>query len=240
MQSRQIMLRACIFSFDASHVSFADPLVAHWNTGMVKLSGVGDCSAEFNHTRHSSLLFSCRASALADAEDSAMKPVQLELNLWAELEDFQHLLDAVEQAVSRLPESQQLQVAGDALLRIAELCESRAEMLTTEWEEAYRDPIVGQGFFAEMVRQTVAVDLSELMEPMPLRKPRTKTEKWGDPLRVSRRARGSSGEGSGAGDGGADGRGSRSADAGSVRGSALGRCVGVDKGDRPLVRTAII
>jgi hypothetical protein len=106
-----------------------------------------------------------------------MKPVQLELNLWAELEDFQHLLDAVEQVVSRLPESQQLQVAGDALLRIAELCESRAERLTTEWEEAYRDPIVGQGFFAEMVRQSMAVDLSDLMEPLPMRKPRTKTEK---------------------------------------------------------------
>jgi hypothetical protein len=108
-----------------------------------------------------------------------MKPVQLELNLWEELEDFQPLLDGVEAIVRHLPESQQLQVAGDALLRIAELCESRAELLTTEWEEAYRDPIVGQGFFAEMVRQTMAVDLSELMEPMPLRKPRTKIERQG-------------------------------------------------------------
>jgi hypothetical protein len=108
-----------------------------------------------------------------------MKPLQLELNLWEELEDFQQLLDGVEAIVRHLPESQQLQVAGDALLRIAELCESRAEMLTTEWEEAYRDPIVGQGFFAEMVRQTMAVDLSELMEPMPMRKPRTKIERQG-------------------------------------------------------------
>jgi hypothetical protein len=106
-----------------------------------------------------------------------MKPVQLELNLWAELEDFQNLLDAVEKVVSHLPESQQLQVAGDALLRIAEMCESRAELLTTEWEEAYRDSIVGQGFFDEIVRQTMAVDLSDLIEPVPLRKPRTRTEK---------------------------------------------------------------
>jgi hypothetical protein len=106
-----------------------------------------------------------------------MKAVQLELNLWEELEDFQQLLDGVEAIVAHLPESQQLQVAGDALLRIAELCESRAQMLTTEWEEAYRDPIVGQGFFAEMVRQTMAVDLSDLMEPVPVRKPRTRTEK---------------------------------------------------------------
>jgi len=106
-----------------------------------------------------------------------MKPVQLELNLWAELEDFQQMLDGVEAIVSHLPESQQLQAAGDALLRIAQMCESRSEMLITEWEEAYRDPIVGQGFFAEMVRQTMAVDLSELMESVPLRKPRTQTEK---------------------------------------------------------------
>jgi hypothetical protein len=108
-----------------------------------------------------------------------MKAVQLELNLWEELEDFQQLLDGVEAIVAHLPQAQQLQVAGDALLRIAELCESRAQMLTTEWEEAYRDPIVGQGFFAEMVRQTMAVDLSDLMEPMPVRKARTKTEKPG-------------------------------------------------------------
>jgi len=106
-----------------------------------------------------------------------MKPVQLELNLWEELEDFQQLLDGVEAIVRHLPESQQLQVAGDALLRIAELYESRAQTLTTEWEEAYRDPIVGQGFFAEMVRQTMAVDLSDLMEPTPLRKLRTQTQK---------------------------------------------------------------
>jgi hypothetical protein len=111
-----------------------------------------------------------------------MKSVQLELNLWEELEDFQQLLDGVEAIVRHLPESQQLQVAGDALLRIAELCENRAELLTTEWEEAYRDPIVGQGFFAEMVRQTMAVDLSDLMEPVPLRKPRTKVERPGEAI----------------------------------------------------------
>ena len=106
-----------------------------------------------------------------------MKPVQFELNLWEELEDFQQLLDGVEAIVSHLPESEQLQAAGNALLRIAQMCESRAEMLMTEWEEAYRDPIVGQGFFAELVRQTMAVDFSELMEPAPLRKPRTQTQK---------------------------------------------------------------
>ena len=106
-----------------------------------------------------------------------MKSIRLELNLWEELADFQQLLDGVEAIVSHLPELQQLQVAGDALLRIAELCESRVELLMTGWEESDRDPIVGQGFFGEMVRQTMAVDLSELMAPAPLRKPRTRTNK---------------------------------------------------------------
>jgi hypothetical protein len=106
-----------------------------------------------------------------------MKSLQLELNLWSELEEFQHLLDGVEAIVSHLPESQQLQVAGDALLRIAEMCESRAELLMTGWEESDRNPIVGPGFFAELVRQTMAVDLSELMAPAPVRQPRTRTNK---------------------------------------------------------------
>jgi hypothetical protein len=146
--------------------------------------------------------------------------------LWEELEDFQQLLDRVEAIVAHLPESQQLQVAGDALLRIAELCESWAQMLTTEWEEAYRDPIVGQGFFAEMVRQTMVVNLSDLMEPVPVRKPRTKTGKQGGAI-----VRGSSRKGGGAGDGGADGRRGRGAGADGVGGSAFGRCVGVGGGD---------
>jgi len=36
---------------------------------------------------------------------------------------------------------------------------------------------VGQGFFAELVRQTMAADFSDLVEPVPLRKPRTRMEK---------------------------------------------------------------
>ena len=44
----------------------------------------------------------------------------------------------------------------------------------TGWEETHRDPIVERSFFADVVRQTMAVDLSDLMEPAPLRQPRTK------------------------------------------------------------------
>jgi len=57
---------------------------------------------------------------------------------------------------------------------VADLCAVRAEALMTGWEETHRDPIVDRGFFADVVRQTMAVDLSDLMEPVPLRQRRTK------------------------------------------------------------------
>jgi hypothetical protein len=45
----------------------------------------------------------------------------------------------------------------------------------TQWEESARDPIVDRSFFADVVRQTMAVDLSDLIEPAPVRKRRTKS-----------------------------------------------------------------
>jgi hypothetical protein len=115
-----------------------------------------------------------------------MKGEQLELNLWEELRRAQQMpetvevmqiLDTMEVAAAQLPEAARLQFAGEALLQIAELCATRATVLLTEWEEAYRDPIVQQGFFTDLVRQTMAVDLTDLMEPDPPRKVRTKQVK---------------------------------------------------------------
>lgn len=107
-----------------------------------------------------------------------------QLELWDELRSAQMmpeqvnvvaLLDAMDKAIAQTPKSDRLQVAGEALLQVAELCAARAEVLTTEWEEAYRDPIVDRGFFSDMVRQTMAVDLTELMEPARPRRRRTKS-----------------------------------------------------------------
>jgi hypothetical protein len=58
---------------------------------------------------------------------------------------------------------------------ITMLCAVRSGVLMTEWEESYRDPIVERGFFADVVRQTMAVDLSDLIEPARPRQPRTKS-----------------------------------------------------------------
>jgi len=119
-----------------------------------------------------------------------MKGEQLELNLWEELRQAQQMpetvqvayfLDAVETTASQLPEGDRLRFAGEALLQIAELCATRAGLLITEWEEAYRDPRVQRGFFDDLVRQTMAVDLGELIEPTPLRKPRTKRTQGTEP-----------------------------------------------------------
>lgn len=107
-----------------------------------------------------------------------------QLELWNELRSAQAmpeqvdvvaLLDTMDAAIAQIPEADRLQVAGEVLLQVAELCAVRAEALTTEWEEAYRDPIVDRGFFSDVVRQTMAVDLSDLMEPAQPRQRRTKS-----------------------------------------------------------------
>ena len=112
-----------------------------------------------------------------------VKATQLELELWDQLQQAQQMpeaislaemLDAVEATAAQLPEAERLRFAGDALLQVAELCAARARVLMTQWEELSRDPIVEQGFFADVVRQTMAVDLSDLMEPARPRQRRSK------------------------------------------------------------------
>ena len=107
----------------------------------------------------------------------------MEWEMWDQLQQAQQMpeainvaqmLDAVEATAAQLPEAERLRFAGDALLQIAELCAARAGALMTQWEETHRDPIIDHGFFADVVRQTMAVDLSDLMEPARRRKPRTK------------------------------------------------------------------
>ncbi|PSB24401.1 hypothetical protein, partial [Chlorogloea sp. CCALA 695] len=58
---------------------------------------------------------------------------------------------------------------------LAQLQLLRSEVLIDNWENAYRDPHVESNFFNDIVRQTMAMDLSDLMEPLPPRKRRAKT-----------------------------------------------------------------
>ena len=115
---------------------------------------------------------------------------QLELPLWSHLQsarlapevvDLVAVLDQAESEIAQLPESQQMQAAGEAILQLAQLCSLRSEVLIDNWKNSYRDPHVANSFFSDIVRQTMAVDLSDLIEPAPPRahrrsKPNSKAE----------------------------------------------------------------
>lgn len=109
---------------------------------------------------------------------------QMELPLWETLRsaqmvpeqvDFEGLLAEVEEAILQVPESEQLKLAGEAFLQMAEVYAARSVTWMEEWEQASRDPMVERGFFDDLVRQTMTVDLSELMEPAPPRKQRSRS-----------------------------------------------------------------
>jgi len=109
---------------------------------------------------------------------------QLELPLWSQLQrsrlapesiDLEAILDQAEQEIAQLPQALQMQAAGETILQLAQLYLLRAEVLIDNWENAYRDPHVESNFFADIVRQTMAVDLSDLITPALPRKRRAKT-----------------------------------------------------------------
>lgn len=112
-----------------------------------------------------------------------MAAEQLDL-LWSQLQsarltpetmDLAALLNSVDSTIAQLPESLQMQVAGEVMLQVAQLFALRAEVLIENWEDSYRDPVVSKGFFSDLVRQTMAVDFSDLLEPTPPRKRRSKS-----------------------------------------------------------------
>lgn len=109
---------------------------------------------------------------------------QLELPLWSQLQlsrlapesiNLVAILDQAEQEIAQLPEAMQMQAAGEAILQLAQLQLLRSEVLIDNWENASRDPHVESNFFDDIVRQTMAVDLSDLITPALPRKRRTKS-----------------------------------------------------------------
>lgn len=95
-----------------------------------------------------------------------MKGERLELEVWEQLRsaqlcpeaiDVAEILDALEAVAGQLPEAKRLHFAGEALLRVAEVCAARAGVLMNQWKEGYRDPRVERGFFEDVVRQTMCM-----------------------------------------------------------------------------------
>ncbi|CAA9329506.1 hypothetical protein AVDCRST_MAG94-1823 [uncultured Leptolyngbya sp.] len=104
-----------------------------------------------------------------------MQTTQLELSLWDNLEqasatpetaDLAHLWQELEEAIGPLPHEQRLQTAGKAIAKIVEVFASRSDLILSAWEEARNDqgPAVDKDALSGLVRQTMSLDLSELME----------------------------------------------------------------------------
>ncbi len=104
-----------------------------------------------------------------------MQTTQLELSLWNNLEqasttpetaDLSHLWQELEAAIVPLPHEQRLQTAGKAIAQIVEVFALRSDLILSAWEEVHNDqgPAVDEEALSGLVRQTMSLDLSELME----------------------------------------------------------------------------
>jgi hypothetical protein len=108
-----------------------------------------------------------------------MQAIQLELNLWNNLEaaaaqplaaNMNDLWQELEAAIAPVPQQLKLQIAAQAILRIAQIHASRAQRLLDDWEEIkeYDDePVLNEDMLAGMLRQTMVLDLDALLEPPP-------------------------------------------------------------------------
>jgi len=104
-----------------------------------------------------------------------MPATQLELSLWDNLEqasatpetaNITQLWGELEQFIAELPHEQRLQAAGKAIAQIVEVFALRCDLILSAWEEAHNDqgPAVDEDAIAGLVRQTMTLDLAELIE----------------------------------------------------------------------------
>jgi len=104
-----------------------------------------------------------------------MQTTQLELKLWHDLEqasataetaDLDHLWQELEAALMPLPSEQRLHMSGKAIEQLAEVFALRSDLILSAWEEAHsgEGPAVDEDAIAGLVRQTMTLDLSDLME----------------------------------------------------------------------------
>lgn len=113
-----------------------------------------------------------------------MSAIQLELDLWQELQlaeqspeqtDVVKLCKGMEAAISATPPNQKLQTAARAFLQIAEIFALRSQLLLTDWEQSHNEegPPLEDEDLSELLRQSLSLDLEELMaEPEPVTRQR--------------------------------------------------------------------
>lgn len=98
---------------------------------------------------------------------------QLKLDLWGELKDalempeltnLQQLWLCLDAALVSLETQQQLQVAGDAIIQVAQIVFERSLLTLEEIESVTQDsgPVVSADFFDKFVRQSMHIDFIAL------------------------------------------------------------------------------
>jgi hypothetical protein len=99
---------------------------------------------------------------------------QLELNLEVALEEAAEVPENVdvlslwtqfEGELARLEQRDHLRVAGDILVQLAGLCETKADLLWEDWQDAHNadGPVMDGGWLQGLTRQTQELDFSDLV-----------------------------------------------------------------------------
>jgi hypothetical protein len=103
-----------------------------------------------------------------------MKAVQLELDFRSaiaqalaepEVADLRQLWQSLEPELRGLSQKEQLNVAGQALCDLAEVCQRRAELMWVEWQDQHNTdgPIPDDDFLVGLVQKTMFLDISEFV-----------------------------------------------------------------------------
>lgn len=102
---------------------------------------------------------------------------QLELNLWSDLKaainepqaaDLQKLFQDLSRVVAEVQSDQRLLLAGEAIAQIVEVYVLRANLIldSLEVRDTSVGPILTEDFLSDLMRQSMTVDISDLMEDM--------------------------------------------------------------------------
>ena len=100
---------------------------------------------------------------------------QLELDLWGDLKtaltepeaaDMELLWHSLEDAIALSDSNEQLSVAGDAIAQIVEIYVKRANSILDSLEvtDNSQGPVLDEDFLSGLMRQSMTLDLSDLME----------------------------------------------------------------------------
>jgi hypothetical protein len=102
---------------------------------------------------------------------------QLELDLWGDLKtaltqpesaNMELLWQGLDQAIAHQDSNEQLLVAGDAITQIVEVYVKRAKGILDSLEvtDSSDGPVLDQDFLSGLMRQSMTLDLSDLMEEL--------------------------------------------------------------------------